>query len=129
MKVYVVTRGEYSEYHICGLTTDEESAKKAKKFYSDDWCEAEIEVYDTDKFSSMENWKLFIVFFDKSGSVKRAEEIDRNDDYFVDRLADWEEDDYFHGEDFQVFATDKASAIKIAAEKRAVFLAKKEGLL
>ena len=32
-KVYVITSGEYSDYHICAVTLDPKRAEKMKKFY------------------------------------------------------------------------------------------------
>jgi len=53
MKVYVITKGEYSDYGICAVTLDKENAKKLKEYFSDKtgnaWDEeAMIEEYETD---------------------------------------------------------------------------------
>lgn len=48
MKVYVITKGEYSEYGIYAVTLDKEQAELLKAEYSDKWDEAFIEEYDTD---------------------------------------------------------------------------------
>lgn len=48
MKVYVITKGEYSSYMICAVTLDEEQAELLKIEYSDTYDEAYIEEYDTD---------------------------------------------------------------------------------
>lgn len=55
MKIYIVTKGEYSDYHICNVTTDYEKAKRYKEVYSDDWEEACIEVYK-DEENGKENY-------------------------------------------------------------------------
>ena len=54
MKIYVITAGEYSDYHIVAVTTDKEKAENfvklhndSKRFYYDD---AYVEEYDTDDF-------------------------------------------------------------------------------
>ena len=49
MKVYVITQGCYSDYHICAVATDEEKAKLLKKYYSCRDDIAEIEEYDTEE--------------------------------------------------------------------------------
>lgn len=48
MKVYVITKGTYSDYMICAVATDRETAEKLQIEYSDRWDGAEIEEYDTD---------------------------------------------------------------------------------
>lgn len=45
MKIYIITKGSYSDYHICNVTTDYEKAKRYKEAYSDNWG-ACIEVYE-----------------------------------------------------------------------------------
>ena len=44
MIVYVVTKGDYSDYHICGVALSRERAEKLVKLYS----EPGIEEYDTE---------------------------------------------------------------------------------
>lgn len=48
MKVYVITKGEYSDYHICSVCLDKEEAERRLKLFSSDWEDAMIEEYDTD---------------------------------------------------------------------------------
>lgn len=50
MKVYVITKGEYSDYMICDVTLDKEQAELLKREYSDRWEEACIEEYDIDRY-------------------------------------------------------------------------------
>lgn len=52
MKLYAVTKGEYSDYHIIALTTDKDVAEKLAKKYSNranTYCfaeDAEVEEYE-----------------------------------------------------------------------------------
>ena len=46
MKIYAITKGEYSDYHICALTVSKEKAAKLRKIYSDSFDEAYIEEYE-----------------------------------------------------------------------------------
>lgn len=48
MIVYVITKGCYSDYQICGVTLDKNRAEKLVKFYSDGYDDARIEEYDTE---------------------------------------------------------------------------------
>lgn len=50
MIVYVITKGEYSDYMICDVTLDKKQAELLKVNYSDEWEEACIEEYDTDRY-------------------------------------------------------------------------------
>lgn len=58
MKIYAITKGDYSEYHICRLTTDYEKAKRYKEAYSDRCGEAWIETYeDNENDEQMLYWQ------------------------------------------------------------------------
>lgn len=47
-KVYVITSGCYSDYHICGVATDKEKANLLAERFSTSHHTAEVEEYDTD---------------------------------------------------------------------------------
>lgn len=52
MKLYAVTKGEYSDYHIIALTADKEAAKKIAKMFTTGECDydkAEVEEYEDGK--------------------------------------------------------------------------------
>ena len=50
MKLYAVTKGDYSDYHIITLTADKEAAKKIAKMFSDgEYDEAKVEEYEDGK--------------------------------------------------------------------------------
>lgn len=53
MKIYVITKGDYSDYHICAVTEDKDKAKELKKIFTDDWREANIEEYETNDCQRM----------------------------------------------------------------------------
>ena len=48
-KVYVITAGEYSDYHICAVTDDKESAENFRMLNESEWCPARIEEYVIDQ--------------------------------------------------------------------------------
>ena len=53
MKIYVITAGYYSDYHICGVATTLEMAEKLKEYYKNDiWNRdsIDIEIYDSNKY-------------------------------------------------------------------------------
>ena len=52
MKLYAVTKGEYSDYHIITLTADKEAAQKIAKMFTTGECDydkAEVEEYEDGK--------------------------------------------------------------------------------
>lgn len=115
-KIYVVTRGDYSDYHIITATTDFKRAKKiAEKF------KAEVEIYD-DSEIYLKN--IYFVSFDPSGDVEYCELENEYSYPYKEQIFDYKNQSI----SIKVEADDKTSAIKIAAEKRAKFLAKREGI-
>lgn len=53
MKLYAVTKGEYSDYHIIALTADKEVAKKIAKMFSYgeyDYDQAQVEEYEDGEY-------------------------------------------------------------------------------
>lgn len=78
MKVYVVTKGEYSDYHICAVTTDEETAKKLAEKYADSYDDTWVEEYDTDHAEmALAKKKIFFCSFDPDDSTIEVD--DRGD--------------------------------------------------
>lgn len=123
MKIYVITKGSYSAYHICAVAIDYEKACILQKSFSAEYDPAEIEKFDTEDFKDIFAKKiLYNIWFDSKGNVTNVFEEDM--DYFdpkdnpvrvfnLNRVA------------VNVFAFDRESAIKIAAEKRAIELSKR----
>lgn len=70
MIVYVITKGEYSDYGICGVAIDKKRAERIRDFVSDGCYQAEIEEYDTDNFKQLEDGKkAYDVTIHDNGSV------------------------------------------------------------
>lgn len=59
MEIYAITKGEYSDYHICALTVDKEKAEALRKMCSDRNGEAEIETYIDGDLKYCELWWLY----------------------------------------------------------------------
>ena len=118
MKIYVVTKGYYSDYHIITATTDEELAYRIKeKFNGNGYDETKVEIFeDAEIFMK----SCYFMRFDKGGNVIEFEE--EKDEY------SYEQDE---GEDTQgnfyisIIADNKERAIKIGAERRTMYLAQK----
>lgn len=62
MKVYAITKGSYSDYHIETIVTDPELARKLAIEFSDKYYTANVEEYDTDKIK-LESSKPPIICF------------------------------------------------------------------
>lgn len=124
--IYVVTQGNYSAYHIIGATTDRETAEKIAKKFSDDSEECRVEAFAEGETLLRNLWR---VFFKKNGDVFRCDLSDFNRDYY-DQTRQIIDTVYKRDYDLivTVEADNEEAAIKIAAEKRAMYLANKNGL-
>lgn len=123
MKVYVITKGCYSDYHICGVVTDQEAAEKLVKLYSDRRDDAEIEVFDTDVPMGYLSGRLPYKVHFESNSMVRVWPAYEDDD-FKEGYLEYQRHVYAPGDMWvHVLAKDEAHALKIAADKRAQYLA------
>ena len=126
MKIYVVTQGINSDYHIIAATLDEERAKILQDKFDDgySWNETRIEVYEDSEEIVKPLWK---VRFNEKGEVGEIEQCDRS--YYYGTIHNFGPTLNRYGHVYiQVFADTAEAAIKIAAEKRARYLAEKNGL-
>ena len=123
-KIYVVTKGIYSDYHVITATTDHELAKKIAARFDEDYDETRVIEFSDAELMLRPAW---IVHFDKAGIVIETEECrDEYDYYDLGKCYERQWDNCTL--DITVSADDLESAIKIAAEKRAKYLAEKLGL-
>lgn len=122
-KIYVVTQGNYSDYHIVAATLDRKIAEKIAAKFSTKRDECDIEEYDDAEVMLRTAW---VVYFDRAGNAVDARECDCAYDYSC--IGNVRESSSFYGAYHiwvSVAADDVESAIKIAAEKRAKYLAEK----
>lgn len=131
MKVYVITKGCYSDYGICAVTLDKDVAERLRVLHSDKWDEAMIEDYDTDAYDKHLKIGLpWEVLFNEDGSIYWSERL--SVDYYELGCVETHYRDvqggYVHMLNVTVLAETKEAAIKIAAEKRAEYLAAKYGI-
>lgn len=130
MKIYVVTKGEYSDYHILTATTDKDLAEAIRtKFYTgNSWDECRIEEYENADIYMKD---VYCVRFNQIGNVYEVEKADSSYDYAWEKINTFVKianpsvvwDGYIY-----VQADTQEAAIKIASEKRAEFLARKAGI-
>lgn len=127
MKVYVITKGIYSDYHICGVALDKERANRLALLFSSKYEKAEVEEYDTECIVERPDgtcmWR--VIFTELLGMMEVEAEI-------MTSLigSDAEHVVYKSPKDMKVYvwAKDEKSAIKIASERRAMYLAELQGI-
>lgn len=127
MKVYVITKGCYSDYHICCVTTDKEKAEVLAKKFSSRHDSADVEEYDTEEWEAGVDRDLYIITFDERGYAIHVGEGGSFDYSDPDRQVYRAYGNKNHLR-VEVLAKDTTGAIKIAAEKRAKYLAEQAGL-
>ena len=125
-KVYVITRGDYSDYHICAVALDKAKAKKLAKMYTTAYDNAHVEEWETDTetdINALNGRYPYSVTFREDGSVDTFKHY-YDYETFCEGFSSLE----YRSLRVNLYAPDKESAIKIAAEKRAKYLAEKEGV-
>ncbi len=141
MKVYIVTSGEYSDYHIDTVCLDKEQAEKLAQVITDNTCNTGyVSEWDTDQFKVIDDgMKVFHIDMYLSTDKRRI------DDIFISKLnnsfkALTAEKNKFEFEDcidgfispllvMTVRAKDEEHAKKIAYDMFAEWKAEKEGLV
>lgn len=130
MKVYVITKGEYSDYHICCVTDDQERAESLRRICSDVYDAAEIEEFDTEEIPAETTVRRFFAFrFDVIGNIIDEEQSwtgsadDREKYELLERIGGGGV--FFFA---RVFAENRDLALKIARDRRAKMIAEKYGL-
>ena len=131
MKIYVVTAGEYSDYHIIGCRTSMEEAEKLKVLFTPNWEYGdipEIEVYDTEEYSELAEGKMRVgVEFDKDKNFVRTD-LWPTSEYFYQEII--ELDPRINSPRYlvKVYAFNEEGAKKIAKDRLMKYLAEKEEL-
>lgn len=128
MKIYVVTDGDYSDYHICGVCTSHKTANKLKDYVNrNEFSGARIETYETDAWEDILNVGGFyeVVRRDDGSLYAHREEYDIEECYKTRnhvKRSKWRTIYTF------VVAKDEDHAKKIASDLFAKYKAEKEGL-
>lgn len=122
--VYVITKGIYSDYHICAVTMDNDRAERMKKLYSERNDEARIEKFVLDEAKT--NGRIYYVRFENDAPVAiHIEEYDDIRDYDKGPVVvSWYDP-------IRVFvrAKDEDHAMKIAQDEYAKWKAEKAGIV
>lgn len=126
MKVYVLTSGEYSDYHIVGVLLDEEQARIAAEAMSDGYKDVEVETYDTDELKFIKpGWKYWTVaFLERDHAI-----VDTfREDYWLGTLGKPRHFTISHRWYVDVYAEDEDHAIKNASDRLSKYLAEQNNL-
>lgn len=123
-KIYIITAGCYSDYHICAATTDKEKAERLKVLFKDSYNGSEIEEYEDGMFDRVlfDQYKPYRVFFKQNGSVYAVSESEI--EYFKEEVYIPRYGDGIVG----CFARDETHARKIAIDRYAKAKAERLGL-
>lgn len=127
--IYVITEGSYSDYHICAVATNKERAEELRKMYSSRYENAEIEEFE-ENVPSYEwfnpnphlYWK--VIFLQDGRLASNPESYFDKPNLFITTKP------YFASSIiiYNIIAKDATTALKIAQDERAKYLAKKFGL-
>lgn len=123
-KIYIITKGNYSDYHICAVTMDKSRAEKLKRLFDGRWEEAEIEEYTLDEAQKNE-YIYYIDFQDNSPSHIYIDEYsgfaNSSDASYVIDCSEYVR--------VYVRAKDEKHAMKIAQDEYARWKAEQEGIM
>lgn len=115
--IYVVTDGDYSDYHIKCVCSTKESAEKAIEQY----CCGSIEEFELDSFPRLPQglW-AYQIKMDIAGNVESVEQISVEQEYTLrdDRQGEPYGDKENKWYCYSALAEDAAHAVKIANERR-----------
>lgn len=125
MKVYVITRGDYSDYSIMAVALDKSRAKELATIFSDDMYVANVEEYDTDTYAPVHK-PLWSVTFYKDLPPRVHRDIYGIEHRKYPYVRDVPMERLTHM--VYVQADDEEHALKIASDELAKYKAEKEGL-
>lgn len=123
-KIYIITKGRYSDYHICAVTMDKSRAENLKKLFDGRWEEAEIEEYTLDEAQNNE----YVYYIDFQDNLSPHIYIDEYSGFANSSDASQviECSEYVR---VCVRAKDEKHAMKIAQDEYARWKAEQEGIM
>ncbi len=127
MNVYIVTRGDYSDYHIVGATLDIKVARVIEKLYSDDMYQAKTETWNLDEFTGYERPLWNVYFY----SDKKPDVVRNTYSAYTDANTVFKVPPNMSNLEYTVhpMANDKDRAIKIAEDLLAKYKAEQAGFI
>ena len=132
-KVYVITKGSYSDYHIVAVTLDPVRANKLARLYSDRFSICAVEEYTLNEAKEPQVYRVAFprgkAPYAKLGEYRftfdgEDGDIDPHEyDVKYDTRDDFEDEFVVY-----VSAADEDHALKIAQDRRAEYLAREAGV-
>jgi hypothetical protein len=114
--IYIVTAGEYSDYHVVSVFDSRDKAESFVEYYNDNdnWSEAGIEEYELNEHADQvqKGYNYYFVRMQMDGNTKEiCKDTPSNIDNFLSRDLNNNIIDH-------VWAKDEEHAIKIVNERR-----------
>lgn len=118
MKVYVITEGEYSGYHIVGATLDKDIANEFVKRHSNpEWYTSFwVEEYDTDIIQVLHEGEKLYNVMSRDGVLESKEALDGDYAYWLSEVNDVARNKRDKWYQTYVIAKDKEHAEKQAVD-------------
>ena len=119
-KIYLVTQGNYSDYHVVSAFSEKALAQSfIDSFVKNDYEPLEIEEYEIDKLSEQlrNGYKAYSVLMEKDGTCIEVEQVS----CLYPEKAQRESISFSYDKkymDTSMFAKDEKHAVKIANERR-----------
>ena len=125
MKAYIITKGEYSDYHICAVTLDKDKAEQLKKLFTNDWHDTYVEEFEIDEHFPIDYPYFIVEKYSDRIEVKEIQTGDYACEYDYGVVRHYDSRGLYS---VCVKAKDKDHAKKIALDKIAQYKAEKLGL-
>jgi hypothetical protein len=128
MKAYVVTSGEYSDYHICGVFNESETAQKfIDSFKASNYEQMNIEEWELNqwKVELKNGYRPYFIRLDVSNFNTIEVYIESSTYGYTEDLSQRDGVDVKGNFFTHCFAKDKKHAAKIASERLAKFKVEK----
>lgn len=135
-KIYVVTAGSYSEYHICGVFTERKLAEEYIDILDARTGYCEIEEYEANELSAVQQipkgYRFYDVYMNKEGNTKKVSNRLPSSTFALNRFLKEGKANFFIAKKHLderitspiiVLAKDETHAVKIANERRIQWIA------
>ena len=126
MRVYIITAGAYSDYHICGVATTEEKAEMMRRYFCNGWQTARVTEWDTDNVENVVLRRVYHLAITREGVIHQEMEEWTSDGNYENQFG-WDsyKKDCVWG---SIVADNLEQAQKILTDKRAEMIAERFGL-
>lgn len=126
--ICVITKGTYSDYHICAVATNRERAEELKRMYSDRYNDAEIEEFEenvpSNEFYTLNPCTYWEINFNSDGTSYGPSIYFDKPNLNIQVQKSWNNSIMV----INITADSAETAFKIARDERAKYLAQQFGL-